>query len=428
MSGTSMDGIDCALLETDGTSNLIKEVGNTSISYTPQFKTLLKATEYAIRKCGGNLIDTKNLYPQIIEEYLINVLQFNNDHVSAKMAELHNYLKESTDNNSIISLDSIVQHSTLLHVHAIHKLLQHTGYLAKQIDVVGYHGQTFFHQPSQKISIILGDGQQLADLVEITVVNDFRSNDIAAGGQGAPLAPIYHQALAIRDNKIPCVIVNCGGIANVTIINNNNELDLIGFDTGPGNALIDSVVRQRTQGHQYMDTDGNYAKSGKINLDVLAALYNKSIIKDGENYFDLKPPKSLDYGDIKFISELNSLSLEDACATLAAFTADSIIQSVKKLNIPISNQWILAGGGWNNPAILQQLNERLIKLLGKRITVVKADDMGWNSQAMEAQIFAFLAVRSLQNKPLSVPGTTNVPIPLSGGKIFKSVNRSFDLF
>ncbi len=418
MSGTSMDGIDCALLETDGSSRLIKELGNTAISYEPQFKILLKATEYAIRKCLGNLNDAKKLFPQIIEEYLINVLQINQKNIATKMIDLQSYLQNITHENSNISLEKTIQHSTLLHAKAVQNLLQQTGYKAQQIDVVGYHGQTFFHQPAKKISIILGDGQYLSDLLGITVVNDFRSNDIEAGGQGAPLAPIYHQALAIRDKKIPAIVVNCGGIANVTIIQNQNELDLIGFDTGPGNALIDSVVRQRTQGKQHMDKDGQYAKSGTINLGVLAALYEKALIKDGENYFNLLPPKSLDYGDIQLIPELNSLSLEDACATLAAFTADSIIQSVQKLNKAIPNHWILAGGGWKNPAIREQLEARLINLFGNKMTVVSADKIGWNSQAMEAQLFAFLAVRSLLKKPLSVPGTTRVPKPMFGGKIY----------
>ena len=335
------------------------------------------------------------------------------------MTALLNYFHTFNQTDLTITFEAVIKHSTLLHAGAVNQLLKQTGFTANHIDVIGYHGQTLFHRPNQQISVIVGDGQLLANLLGITVVNDFRSKDIAAGGQGAPLAPIYHQALAIRDHKIPAVIVNCGGIANVTVINNDQETDLIGFDTGPGNALIDRLIRQRTQGQYHMDRDGQFGQSGKINNAVLGALYEKSLIINGQNYFAMKfQPKSLDYGDMTLIPELNSLSLEDACATLEAFTADSIINSFNLINAEIPKYWILAGGGWNNPIIRQQLQQRLIAQWGNAVTVMTAEQAGWSSQAMEAQLFAFLAVRSLQNKPLSVPGTTRVPKPLSGGQIY----------
>ncbi|MBY0544264.1 MAG: anhydro-N-acetylmuramic acid kinase, partial [Gammaproteobacteria bacterium] len=191
-------------------------------------------------------------------------------------------------------------------------------------------------------------------------------------------------------------------------------------DTGPGNGLIDKLIRQRTKGKEMMDTDGQYGARGRLDASVLAALYEKSIIKDGQNYFSTKPPKSLDIGDMVLIHELEQLSIEDAARTLEAFTADSIVRSLDLLdaNYPLPMTWIAAGGGWNNPVILAELEQRLKHRLGDSAIVQTAAQAGWNGHALEAQIFAYLAVRSLLNLPLSVPGTTNVPKPLSGGKHF----------
>jgi len=418
MSGTSMDGIDAALLETDGSADVIKDLGHVSISYDPRSKILLKAAEYAVRKHVGDMGKARSYYPQALRDYLGKELKMLEIDVSNKISELSIYLHGIEQLHSPITLDEIIQHSTELHVVAVKKLLNKTGYEATQIDVVGYHGQTLFHRPSIKTSVIVGHGQYLADQLGITVVDDFRSRDVAEGGQGAPFAPLYHQALAIRDKKIPVAIVNCGGIANITLIKNSNELDLIGFDPGPGNGLIDRLIRQRTQGKENMDTDGQYGKNGQVNEQVLKALYEKSLIKDGKNYFLTQPPKSLDIGDIELISELDSLSIEDACATLEAFVADTIINSLKLLDAELPPYWILAGGGWHNPVIRHELENRLNKKFGKSVQVLTADEAGWNSQAMEAQIFAYFAIRSLQNKPLSVPGTTGVPKPLSGGQAY----------
>jgi anhydro-N-acetylmuramic acid kinase len=237
---------------------------------------------------------------------------------------------------------------------------------------------------------------------------------VAAGGQGAPFAPLYHQALAVRDHKLPVAVVNCGGIANITIIQDADESGLLAFDTGPGNGLIDRLIRQRTQGREGMDRDGHYGLQGKVCEKTLAALFAKSLMQEGKNYFELSPPKALDIGDMVLIPELETLSLEDACATLEVFTAESIVRSLKLVNIPIPQHWILAGGGWHNPVILRELKSRL----GSGIQVMTADEAGWNSQAMEAQIFAYLAVRSLEKKPLSLPGTTRVPAPMTGGELY----------
>jgi anhydro-N-acetylmuramic acid kinase len=412
MSGTSMDGIDAALLETDGSPTLIKELGDTSLSYAPAFQILLKAAEHAVRNCLGDVPKARAYYTQAINDYLSTELKMSAPEIKAQLIKLADYL------NVPLTFDAVIQHSTQLHADAVKQLLKHTGHSAAQIDVVGYHGQALFHRPAEKISIIVGNGQALADQLGITVVNDFRAKDVAAGGQGAPFAPLYHQALAIRDQKMPLAVVNCGGISNITLINNAQEADLIGFDTGPGNALIDRLIRQRTQGKENMDMDGQYGQEGKVDQKILTALYAKSIIKDGQNYFLSAPPKSLDYGDMKLISELETLSLADACRTLEAFTADSIINSVSLVTDVLPEHWILAGGGWNNPVIRAELEQRLKQKLGKPAQVFTADEAGWNSRALEAQIFAYFAVRSLQKKPLSFPGTTRVPKPMTGGHTY----------
>lgn len=412
MSGTSMDGIDAALLQTDGSPTCLKELGNVSINYDQDFKINLKIAEYAIRICEGDVEAANKYYPAAVKEYLIKEL---------KLLE-----SEILINRYQASLNEVIQHSTYLHGLAVLKLLKKTGYSASQIDVVGYHGQTMLHWPQRKLSIILGDGQALANQIGIKVVNDFRRNDIEAGGQGAPFAPLYHQALAIRDKKIPLVVVNCGGIANLTFISDENEQNLRGFDTGPGNGLVDRLVKQRTSGRETMDKNGQYGLKGKVSLAVLDALYKKSLIKNNHAYLTQLPPKALDIADMKLIPELDQLSLEDACRTLEVFTAETIIQGLVLIEPNYAawpTLWVLAGGGWNNPVIHQALENKLKQTLGNDVCICVANDMGWNSQAMEAQIFAYFAVRSLQNKPLSVPGTTGVSHPVSGGKVFLPRNK-----
>jgi anhydro-N-acetylmuramic acid kinase len=410
MSGTSMDGIDAALLRTDGI-NKIQEIAHTAIQYTPEFKILLKAAEFVVRKCEGDLTATRNYYPTALFDYLKALLKIEDVAINAQMEALVTYL-----NVDKLTFDAVVQHSTQLHGELVKKLLQQTEYAAAQIDVIGYHGQTLFHNPTKKITIQVGDGQALAKQLGVTVVNDFRSQDVAMGGQGAPFAPLYHQALAVRDNKIPLAVVNCGGIANITLITGETDQDVIGFDTGPGNGLIDRYIRQYTRGKETIDLDGKYGKTGNVDETVLKALHDKAIFKENGNYFMLPPPKSLDINDLQLIPELEALSLPDACATLEAFTAQTIVDSLALIKTEFPKQWILAGGGWNNPVILREFKKRLREKLNDA-QILTANEAGWNSQAMEAQIFAYLAVRSLKKLPLSLPSTTRVPKPLSGGQI-----------
>lgn len=427
MSGTSMDGIDAALIETDGTPQYLRSLSHCSINYDPAFITLLKAAEYTIRKHQGHWDIAVQAYPQGILEYLHEGLSIPKADLLMHYEILSQYLHTASADTPLYtppSMHKVIQHSTRLHAKIVKTLLNKVGMTASDIDVVGYHGQTLFHQPKRGISIVIGDGQALANAVAITVVNDFRRQDIEAGGQGAPFAPLYHQALAVRDQKIPLAVVNCGGIANITLISNDNPHELIGFDTGPGNALLDQLVKQRTHGQESFDRDGQYGKQGRVDEKVLAALYEQAIAKHHhQNYFLQPPPKSLDYGDLQLISALDSLSLADACCTLAAFTADSIVQSLILLqhrnhsSAKIPMHWVLAGGGWKNPVIRESFEERLTKKLGPATKIFSADDIGWSSQYMEAEIFAYLAVRRLNQQPISFPGTTQVPIPLTGGTI-----------
>jgi anhydro-N-acetylmuramic acid kinase len=202
--------------------------------------------------------------------------------------------------------------------------------------------------------------------------------------------------------------------------------DLFGFDTGPGNALLDQLVKQRTQGQEHFDRDGQYGKQGHVDKTVLAALYEQTITKSNQNYFLKSPPKSLDYGDLKLIPALDRLSLPDACRTLAAFTADSIVRSlnlVKHIGFEVPAHWVLAGGGWKNPVIREEFEKRLIEKLGSKIAIDSADDLGWSSQYMEAEIFAYLAVRRLNQQPISFPGTTRVPVPLTGGMVYSCLKQ-----
>ncbi len=371
-----MDGIDAALLKTDGDS-IIEECGHISMPYSAFFKSQLKQAEEVVRSVQGDLEKAENLWP---------------------------------------NLPQIIDESTHLHAEAVRRLISETKCLPETIRVVGYHGQTLYHHPP--VSTIVGHGKRLAELVGIPVVNNFRKQDITLGGQGAPFAPIYHYALAKRDGYIPAVVVNLGGIANVTIIPSDKPDHMIAFDTGPANGLVDRFVRQRTHNQEQMDANGRYGSQGQVHENVLSLLFEKGVQKNGHNYFTLPAPKSLDIGHLNLIAELAPLTLEDGCATLEAFTAKSLVDSVVSLNIDVPKMWIMAGGGAQNPIILKFLEDYLMKALGPGIVMHKADSVGWNSQALEAQIFAYLAVRHLKGLPFSFPNTTGVSMPTCGGDYF----------
>lgn len=290
---------------------------------------------------------------------------------------------------------------TEIHVKTIDALLQQAGVHPSGVDVVGFHGQTILHRPERRLTVQIGDGELLARRLKIPVVYDFRAADVAAGGQGAPLVPAFHRALLRAFDDGPIVVVNIGGVANVTYIDGNAEP--IAFDTGPGNAPMDELMLSRSG--KPMDEGGAVAASGVADASLIAAAL-------AHKFFALDPPKSLDRADFERF-DLNALSLPDALATAAGIIASSIALSRK--HFPKEpKRWIIAGGGARNPTLVKLLREKLAPA-----RVQTAEEIGWQSSAVEAQAFAFLAVRSIKNLPLSFPKTTGVSAPMTGGVLIR---------
>jgi anhydro-N-acetylmuramic acid kinase len=265
-------------------------------------------------------------------------------------------------------------------------------------DIIGFHGQTVIHRPAERFTVQIGDGPALARRLGLPVVHDFRGADVAGGGQGAPLVPIFHQALARGAGLAgPVVVINIGGVSNLTFIDGG---DPIAFDTGPGNALIDDLMQHRAG--TPMDEGGCMAAAGKIDSAVLAGLLDHP-------YFDQAPPKSMDRNMFS-AAPVDALALPDAAATLTAFTAHSIVRGLTHL--PSAPELaILCGGGAHNLALRWDLMQRL------PCGLILAEVLGWSSDAMEAQAFAYLAVRRLKNLPITFPTTTGIRAPLPGGLI-----------
>jgi anhydro-N-acetylmuramic acid kinase len=291
---------------------------------------------------------------------------------------------------------------THLHAAAVGQFLHH--HPAPAVDIVGFHGHTILHRPAEHRTWQLGDGALLARLLGLDVVADFRSADVAAGGEGAPLAPLLHAALAAA-LPTPLAILNIGGVANVTWIGEASEI--LAFDTGPGNALIDDWVRRHTAATA--DIDGAFARSGRASEAHITRFL-------ASPFFDRLPPKSLDRDDFRpFIPE--GLSLEDGAATLTEMTAAGVAAAARHFRAP-AREWLVCGGGRHNPALMEALGRRL----GAPVRPVEA--AGWNGDALEAQAFAYLAVRSLHGLPLSLPSTTGVAHPTCGGRLFRPVIAS----
>ncbi len=264
-------------------------------------------------------------------------------------------------------------------------------------DLIGFHGQTVLHRPDRRLTWQIGDGDRLARDAGVPTVFDFRCADVAAGGQGAPFAPLYHAALVKQAGLVDAVgVLNLGGVANITLVGQG----LLAFDTGPANGLLDQWVEQA--GHGRFDKDGALAAKGRVHADRLAHLMDHP-------YFGQVPPKSLDRYDFD-LAGVQGLSVEDGAATLTAFTARSVAAALDLLpERPVS--LIASGGGSNNPTLLDMIAAQT----GCRVET--ADTKGWDGDAIEAQCFAYLAARSVRGLPLSVPGTTGVPAPLTGGRL-----------
>ena len=346
MSGTSLDGIDVAALTTDGRRRVITGPGLTAP------------------------------YPDAFRERLRAVLgsEAANANIAAVEAEL-----------------------TRLHAAAVTQF--RARHPAVAFDLVGFHGHTILHRPAERRTWQIGDGALLAHLIGVDVVADFRSADVAAGGEGAPLAPLYHAALA-ADMAKPVAILNLGGVGNVTWIGDRAD-DILAFDTGPGNALIDDWVRRRTG--RPADLDGALARAGQ----ALAAHVARFV---RHPYFARKPPKSLDRDDFQGTIP-DDLSLADGAATLTEISAAAVAAAVRHFPAP-PREWLVCGGGRHNPALMAAL-ARLLSAPVRRVEAV-----GWDGDALEAQAFAYLAVRSVLGLPLSLPTTTGAPRPTPGGRLF----------
>jgi len=346
MSGTSVDGVDIALIDSDG-----ERVSSFGPTLTVAYPDAVRRT---IRAAFG--------------------------------AERPDERTEAAE-----------QAVTDTHVDAVRRWSAEHGMALSAIDVIGFHGQTITHLPERRFTWQIGDGARLAKALGVKVVNDLRLADVAAGGQGAPLVPVYHAALA-RNLPRPLAVVNVGGVANVTWI--GAEGTLLAFDTGPGNAPIDDWCARRA-GLRF-DTDGAIAASGKVDRNRLERFSE-------HRYFARTPPKSLDRGDFGD-GWAEGLSVADGAATLTRGTARAIALAARHFPAPVA-QWVIAGGGARNPTLLDAIAEET------RGKVVTAATLGWDSDALEAQAFGFLAVRSLRGLPLTFPTTTGAPKPLTGGRL-----------
>ena len=338
-----MDGVDAAVIETDG-EDLVRTGPALTQPYEPGFRGRLRA-----------------------------VLGTTGQSAMAKDVEIE---------------------LTSLHEAAVRRLMQEDG---RNIDLVGFSGHTIHHDPSSRLTLQIGDGARLAKALGIPVVNNFRTQDVAAGGQGAPMVPLYHQAIA-RGLKLPLAILNIGGVANVTYLGAH---DPIAFDTGPGCALIDDLFLTRTG--TPIDKDGKIAAKGQVDVGRLSKMLDCP-------YFARPVPKSLDRDAFKV--DVSDLDLPDAAATLVAFTAGSVQRGAGFFPMP-PVRWLITGGGRHNIALLNGLRRVL------NVDVQTVEAVGWDGDALEAQAFAYLAVRSLKGLVLTLPTTTGVPHPRTGGTLHK---------
>ncbi len=356
MSGTSLDGVDIALLETDGEG--LTKAGPTGFEpYSDADRDTLRSALVAATALRAR---TERPPPLDRAEVLV----------------------------------------TERHAAAVERFLSNHSVARSAVDVIGFHGQTVLHRPDARLTVQIGDGAVLARQLGIPVVCDMRAADVAAGGQGAPLVPIYHQALvAAAGLGGPTLVINLGGVGNVTLVVAGR--DPIALDTGPGNALVDDLMLERTG--TAVDRDGAAAAAGHVDATALAALLDHP-------YFDLPPPKSLDRNAFSR-APVAGLSTADAAATLTAFTAATVAAALSQLPAQ-PERAIVCGGGASNPSMMRALAARL------PCEVVTGAELGWSQDAVEAQAFAYLAVRSRRNLPLTFPTTTGVASPMTGGVLF----------
>lgn len=359
MSGTSLDGIDMAILRTDG---------ETIDSFGP----------------SGDAPLPDNVRALVLEAIFAG----------------RSWLR-GTPEPEVFALAA----TAIAEAHALAAagFLNHHGMGFADLDLIGFHGQTVLHEPPTPGAVgrtrQLGDAALLASLTGVRTAYDFRTADVAAGGQGAPLVPVYHAALVRRSALSgPVAILNIGGVANVTFVGEGG--DLLAFDTGPGNGPLDQWVESHGLGRY--DAGGSLSQAGRVHEAVLADMMS-------HGFFTQTGPKSLDRYDFT-AKPVERLSPKDGAATLAAFVAQSVAHGLAQAPQP-PRALMVCGGGRHNREILEGLRQRC------GVQVVTAEDAGWRGDAVEAEAFAFLAARTVRGLPISFPGTTGVPHPLVGGRV-----------
>ncbi|MEJ7935664.1 anhydro-N-acetylmuramic acid kinase [Sphingobium sp. AN558] len=350
MSGTSRDGIDAALIETDGDA-VVTPLAFHAQPYHDGFRVRL--AEVCQRAMA---MEAPGFEP---------------------------------------ILHSVEEELTELHVEAVADLLARSGHVAEDIGVIGFHGHTVAHRPERGWTWQIGEGKALAGAFGISVIADLRSADVRAGGQGAPLLPVYHRALA-HDLPRPVGVLNLGGVANITVIGRGD--DIIAFDTGMASGLIDNWMQAHSD--LAFDEGGATAAAGRVDETRLAIML-------ADPWFALPPPKSIDREAFS-MEALRGLDLADGAATLTAFTAAAVARGLNHLHDRPSCIYV-AGGGRHNRTLMAMLADRT----GTDVRPV--DELGWDGDALEAQGFAYMAVRSLKGMPISFPGTTGAPVPMTGG-------------
>ena len=369
MSGTSMDGVDLSVIKSDGND---------------QFSSI-----YDIYKEFDD-----GLYKQLI----------------SLRDKISNFKDLKTHS---IEINDVEKKFTLFNSHLINEVI---GDINEDIDLIGFHGQTVFHDPKIQISKQLGDGRLLSSLFKKIVINNFRQNDLNHGGQGAPLTPIFHSLISkiIQKNfklKLPINIINIGGITNITQIKEdlNNSINFFAYDVGPGNCLIDDWVRNNKD--LKFDKDGKYANIGKVDDLILNQAIDNFEFKSYETSLDVK-----DF-DTSFVK---GLSFEDGCATLTKFTAYLIADGLRKINKQNNikpHHYIICGGGRKNKSLMQSIENYLVN---KNIIIKDIDDYNFDGNFIESQAFAYLAIRSYLKLPISFPSTTRSKKAISGGDILQN--------
>jgi len=364
MSGTSMDGVDASVIKSDGEND-----------YEPIFNKYFE-------------------YDEVIYSDLLNI------------RDKINSIKDLTTNS--YQIKELERKITLFHAKISKETIASAGI---NVDLVGFHGQTIFHNAQEKISKQIGDGNLLSSLLKKDVVYNFRENDILNGGQGAPLAPIFHNLL-VNQNQIerPACVLNVGGIANITLVVSKNNEDLKSFDTGPGNCLLDEWVRRHTQ--MKYDENGKASNIGKTSEVIL----NQAI----DNFDNISNQKKISFDVKDFdLSFVKGLSYEDGLSTLVDFTAVIIYQSIlKSIKIRENEKLsiIVCGGGRKNLSLMRSIRKRLPKNISLKII----DDYKIDGDFIESQAFAYLAIRSALKKEISYPGTTDVQKSCTGGVLVKN--------